>query len=315
MSATRTFVIKPAKREKVPLSIGLFGCSGSGKTFTSLATGIAALNGGNIHLIDTEANRALHYSDRFTFHHVPFDAPFGSLDYLQVIQQCVSAGASVIIIDSASHEHEGPGGYLETHDREVERLSRGDESKRGAVNLLAWAKPSAHRRQFINGLIQINTNLILCFRSKEKVKPEKRNGRTEVVEQGCMPISGDSLLYEMTLNILLAARAGGIAKWNSSFPGELKMMKLPEPFNWLAGREAPLDEEVGRRLADWAGGGKGIDPLADVERNLAAAAEKGTEPLHALWVKLPPEHQAAFKSVLDLTYKPIAKAVDKRVTH
>ena len=37
---------------------------------------------GDIHVIDTEARRALHYASYFKFRHTPFDAPFGSLDYL-----------------------------------------------------------------------------------------------------------------------------------------------------------------------------------------------------------------------------------------
>jgi hypothetical protein len=309
----------PAKRTKVPLLIGLFGCSGSGKTFTSLrlATGIASVSGGEIYFIDTEANRALHYADRFKFQHVPFEAPFGSLAYLQVIRQCVDAGAAVTIIDSASHEHEGEGGYLQTHDREVERLSRGDESRRGAVNMLAWSKPSRERRQLINGIVQLNTNLIWCFRAKEKVKPEKRGGRTEVVEQGFMPISGDELLYEMTLNALLAPRSGGVPTWDSNYPGERMMMKLPEPFGWLADRQTPLDEDVGRRLADWARGGDGRDSAAPVpdhaaiEHNMEAAAQMGTASLRAFWEKLSGADQNALKPALDATYKPIAKKADQ----
>jgi hypothetical protein len=319
---SRTFVATLAKRTKVPLSIGLFGCSGSGKTFTSLrlATGIAAVTGGDIYLIDTEAGRALHYADRFNFQHVPFEAPFGSLDYLQVIRQCVDAGASVTIIDSASHEHEGTGGYLQTHDREVERLSHGDASKRGAVNMLAWSKPSSQRRQLINGILQLNANLIWCFRAKEKVKPERRGGRTEVVEQGFMPISGDELLYEMTVNALLMPRACGVPTWNSNYPGERLMMKLPEQFKWLGDRNAPLDEEVGRRLADWARGGSGLEPTAatsdidEAEREMAAAAEKGSESLREFWDKLPSTQKSALKTVLDSTYKPMAANADQGVT-
>jgi len=275
------------------------------------------VTGGEIYFIDTEAGRALHYSDQFKFQHVPFEAPFGSLDYLQVIRQCVDAGAAVTIIDSASHEHEGEGGYLQTHDREVERLSRGDEGRRHAVNFPAWAKPSRERRQLINGIVQLNTNLIWCFRAKEKVKPEKRNGRTEVVEQGFMPISGDELLYEMTLNALLTPRARGVPTWDSNYPGERKMMKLPHQFKWLENRDAPLDEEAGRRLADWARGGDCPDPaaatpdIAEVEREMAAAAEKGTESLRVYWSKLSPADQMALRPVLESTYKPIAKAADQ----
>jgi hypothetical protein len=259
---SRTFIATPAKRTKVPLLIGLFGPSGSGKTFTSLrlATGIAEAFGGDICLIDTEAGRALHYADRFKFQHVPFDAPFGSLDYLQVIRQCVGAGASVTIIDSASHEHEGAGGYLQTHDSEVERLSYGDTSKRGAVNMLAWAKPSSQRRQLINGIVQLNANLIWCFRAKEKVKPERRGGRTEVVEQGFMPISGDF------------------------------------------GRGAVVGSNPLAAARD----------IAEVEREMAAAAERGSESLRAYWNMLAPAEQSELKSLLDTTYKPIGDGSGRR---
>src|SRR5215471_21060867 len=107
----RVFVAKPAVRESVPLLIGLMGPSGSGKTFSALrlATGIQKVTGGDIYGIDTEARRMLHYADRFKFKHIQFDAPFGSLDYLACIQQCVRDGAKVIIVDSMSHEHESVG--------------------------------------------------------------------------------------------------------------------------------------------------------------------------------------------------------------
>ena len=91
---SRVFPVSVAKRAKVPLLVGLFGPSGSGKTYSALrlATGITSVAGGDIYVIDTEANRALHYADTFKFQHVPFSEPFGSLDYLAVLRQCVCAG-------------------------------------------------------------------------------------------------------------------------------------------------------------------------------------------------------------------------------
>ena len=121
----RKFDDVPAVREQVPLLIGLMGPSGSGKTYSALrlATGIQEVTGGEIYVIDTEARRALHYAEQFKFRHVQFDAPFGSLDYLAAIKHCVAKGAKVIVIDSMSHEHIGPGGYLLTQDAEVQRLA------------------------------------------------------------------------------------------------------------------------------------------------------------------------------------------------
>lgn len=252
----RTFAIKEAVREKVPLLIGLMGPSGGGKTFSALrlATGIQSVTGGDIHFIDTEARRALHYADRFKFKHIQFDAPFGSLDYLAAIDASVKLGAGVVIVDSLSHEHDGPGGMLDYQDHEATRLSGGDDSKRERVKMLAWAKPKAARRRLISGLLQMNCNFIFCFRAKETAKPVKRNGKTEVEQQGFMPIAGDEFVFEMTLNCLLLPRANGVPTWFTEQPGEKVMMKLPAQFEALANRQSPLDEGTGKRLAEWAKG-------------------------------------------------------------
>ena len=124
MSTTRQFHSTTAVRESVPLLIGLMGCSSSGKTFSALrlATGIQRVTGGDIYVIDTESRRALHYADQFKFEHVAFDAPFGSLDYLAAMKFCADRGAKVIVIDSMSHEHSGPGGYLLTQEAELDRM-------------------------------------------------------------------------------------------------------------------------------------------------------------------------------------------------
>lgn len=250
----RTFDAKPAVRESVPLLIGIMGASGAGKTFSALrlATGIQAVSGGDIFGIDTEARRMLHYADNFKFQHVQFDAPFGSLDYLAAIEQCVKAGAKVIVVDSLTHEHTGPGGYLQTHEAEVERMAGNDYAKRERVKMAGWIKPSALRQRMISSILQLNVNLIFCFRAKEKTKPVKGGG---VQEMGFMPIAGEELLFEMTVNCLLMPKSGGIPSWRSDNVGEKFMMKLPKQFEAAFAAEKPLDEQLGRELATWARGG------------------------------------------------------------
>src|SRR4051812_34294852 len=122
--ATRTFDDRPATREKTPILVGLVGPSGTGKTYSALrlAAGFQRVSGGETYLIDTEARRALHYAEKFTFRHRAFGAPFSPLDYLSAIEHCVKKGATTIIVDSMSHEHEGPGGVLEMHTAEHARL-------------------------------------------------------------------------------------------------------------------------------------------------------------------------------------------------
>ncbi|EQA97314.1 hypothetical protein L286_23605 [Sphingobium sp. HDIP04] len=244
-------------RSHVPLLVGLTGPSGSGKTFTALriATGIQTVTGGDIYFIDTESRRALHYADRFKFKHVPFDAPFGSLDYLEALQFCVGRGAGVVIVDSMSHEHEGPGGMVDLHDAILDRMAGDDWKKRDKMTMLAWSEPKQKRRRLINGILQLNANFVFCFRAKNTSKPVKgANGKTEVEQMGFMPIAGEEFVYEQTLNALLYPGANGVPTWEPEGVGEKTMVKLPRQFRALARRPGPLDEEVGMKMAQWAAG-------------------------------------------------------------
>lgn len=269
----RSFLATDAQREHVPLLIGLTGPSGGGKTYSALrlATGIQTVTGGDIYVIDTESRRALHYADNFKFKHVPFAAPFGSLDYLAALQFCVKQGAKVVIVDSMSHEHEGPGGMVDLHDQIADRMSGGDAAKRERVNMLAWSEPKQKRRALINGILQLNCNFIFCFRAKNSAKPGKdERGKNAVIAQGFMPIAGEEFVFEQTLNALLLPGAGGVPSWSSDFPGERTMIKLPEQFSALRDRAKPLDESVGARLAKWAAGAPAVVKTDDDKREFAA---------------------------------------------
>lgn len=242
----RTFEDRPAVRESVPLLIGIDGPSGGGKTYSALrlATGIQQVVGGDIHGIDTEARRMLSYADKFKFRHLEFKAPFGPLDYLAAIEHCISKGAKTIIVDSMSHEHEGPGGVLEQHEAEVERMGGGEKN-----NFRAWAKPKADRRRMLNTILQMPANFIFCFRAKEKMKVVPGQQPKEL---GFMPIAGEELIFEMTANCLLLPKANGVPTWQTDFTGEKLMMKLPAQFMSLLDDGKPLDEAKGKVMAQWA---------------------------------------------------------------
>lgn len=268
----RSFEDKPAVRERVPVLVGLVGPSGGGKTYSALrlATGMQRVTGGEVFFIDTEARRALHYADAFRFRHVVFEAPFGPLDYLAAIEHCVRQGASVVVVDSMSHEHEGPGGVLEMHGDEVERLSRGDSAKADKVKMLAWQKPKRERRQLLNRILQIPANFVFCFRAKEKLKivPGK-----QPVPRGWQPIAGEEFVYEMTVNALLLPGANGVPTWQPDEKAERQMVKLPEFARQWFTNGRTLDEETGEALARWAEGAPPVT-LDQVLEGLAAATTK-----------------------------------------
>lgn len=264
----RTFSHRPAARERVPLLVGLVGPSGGGKTYSALrlATGIQRVSGGKIFVIDTEARRALHYADDFAFEHIDFAAPFGSLDYLAAAQYAVEQGAGVIVIDSMSHEHEGPGGLLETHEAEAERLAKAWKTSVEKAKMSAWAKPKAARRRLINTMLQLPVNFVLCFRAKEKLKIKKGQDPQPL---GWMAIAGPEFVFEMNLSALLLPGAGGVPAWHSEEIGERETIKLPGWARGIVPTDAPFDEETGERLAQWAAGTKSYT----VQDLLAAYAE------------------------------------------
>lgn len=335
---TRNFEAKTAVRESVPLLIGLMGPSGGGKTFSALrlASGIQQATGGDIFGIDTEARRMTHYADRFKFRHVSFAAPFGSLDYLEALRYCVKQGGRIIIVDSMSHEHEGPGGMIDFHDKELDRLGGTDFAKRERVKMLAWQKPKSARRALINGLLQLEANFIFCFRAKSTAKPIKVNGKIEVINQGFMPIAGEEFVFEQTMNCLLLPAAGGVPTWHSDNMGERQMVKLPSQFKEMFTESRPLDEGIGRQLAEWA---KGVGPatrpaqqqqteaaddfgdddptarLTAIDNTLVAAAEQGMDALKEAWAAVPKDYREPLKSALDRRHKPRAAEVDRARTN
>lgn len=243
----RVFQDTPATRKPTPTLLGVVGPSRSGKTFSALrlATGLQRVTPGEIFMIDSEADRGVHYADRFAYRHIPFAAPFSPYDYMAAIKHCVSKGAKTIIIDSMSHEHEGPGGVLEHHAAEVERLGGGEKN-----NFSAWNKPKSARRALINYIIQQKCNFVFCFRAKEKTKME--GGK--LTEMGFQAIAGEEFLYEMTQNFLLLPGAKGSPTWNSNFPGERELIQRMEQFAPLYEKKITLDEDTGEYIGRWCSG-------------------------------------------------------------
>lgn len=254
------FQLRPAVRGVLPLSIGLCGASGSGKSFSAgrLATGIQRVVGGKIGWIDTEANRALHYAESFRFDHLPFPPPFSPDDYWDAINTCVVDGCKTIIIDSMSHEHEGPGGVLEWHQAEVERLSKAWGQPEAAVQFPAWAEPKSARRRLLNNILQVNVNLVCCFRAKRKVSmptaDQKRAGQRNPIDLGWMPIAGQEFAYELTVLGVLPPGCKGVPDWRVTDPGSEMVTKRPAQFERILTDHKQLSEDMGEAMARWAQG-------------------------------------------------------------
>lgn len=257
--ATSRFSLAEAVRSSLPLFVGLCGPSGCGKTFSALRLGIGIqrVAGGTLALIDTEANRALHYADRFKFLHMPFTPPFSPDDYVEALQVAIASGAKTIILDSMSHEHEGPGGVLEWHEAEVERLSEVWKQPAAAVQFPAWAEPKASRRRLLNFILQQRVNLICCFRAKRKVEmPKKGSASRQPLDMGWMPVAGPEYAYEMTALGVLPPGARGVPDWSPLDPGSEMVTKRPAQFERILEQGKELSEDMGEGMARWALGEK-----------------------------------------------------------
>lgn len=242
-----TYTFRPATRDAAKLLIGLAGPSGSGKTMSALrlATGL----GGPIAFIDTEQGRATQYAGEFDFLHAVLPPPFSPDRYREIIDAAVATRPNVIVIDSMSHEWEGPGGILEMVDEVKEK-----RDGRG-TDFSAWAGPKQSHQKLVNRLLQVPAHVILCMRAKEKrgLTPDpKRPGKTEVVNLGWHPIAEGGLTYELTISALLSSERKGVPIINGYDFG-----KLPGNMSHLFPLDEQISESTGQRMAAWA---KGSEP-------------------------------------------------------
>ena len=250
MKSNRQFDFSEAKRSHVPLLISLIGGSFSGKTYSAyrLASGIARVNKGRIVFIDTEGNRALHYAEDFSAIHAPFLPPYGSLDYMAAIDQAVALKPSVIIVDNFTHEHEGPGGYLDFAETEAES---------GKNSMQKWSKPQRARSLLRARLQTLPVPLIACFQADEKLdwKPVMNRTAKEPEPMGETLAGSPKFAREMTIRILLRTGSNGVPTWESKLSGEIKSIKLPKQFvPHFSGAPRQITEADGEALARWANG-------------------------------------------------------------
>jgi len=285
-----TITFRPAVRQDSQILLGLAGPSGSGKTFSALAvaSGIQSVTGGEIFGIDTENGRMTHYVGEFQFQHGALDAPFTPEAYMDGIRTAKSAGARIIIIDSMSHEHEGPGGILEQHEAELNRMAGNDWKKRERVKFACWIKPKKAHGLFVNEVLQVDAHFIFCFRAKDKLAMVKNaEGKQEPVSIGWTPICADRFEYEMTSNLILPPGSEGRPDFTA------QSTKLPAPLRHIFSQGMQLSRETGRALAEWSRGSALADKPAadanpqpvdpDIQAKARAIAEQGGLDKYRYW--------------------------------
>jgi hypothetical protein len=217
-----------------------------------LATGMS--KGKRFAVIDTENGRALHYADKFQFDHADLRAPFRPDAYLQAIKAADAAGYPVVVVDSMSHVWAGDGGVLDWQEEELDRMAGDNWSKRESCKMAAWIKPKMSHKQMVQALLQVKAHVILCFRAEAKIEMVKDPETKKMVIHakqsltgldGWIPVCEKTLPFELTTSILFTADRPGIPQ----------PIKLQEQHKALFPLDRVVDEQSGKRIAEWAAGG------------------------------------------------------------
>lgn len=238
-----SFVLRPAIRENTPLIVGIGGPTKSGKTYSAhrLAQGLAPQ--GPIAMLNAEGMRGHQYADKFQYLACDIEPPYSYARYIEAVKEIAKQRPACLIVDSMSHAHDGPGGMLEQHDAEMDRMAGDDYKKRERVNFAGWIRPKKAENEFIYTLLGMKCPVILCFRAKEKLKiiPGK-----DPVNLGWQPIASDRVAFETIFTVMLPPHSKGVP--------DLEISDLREPFDKLIPVGKPIDESLGRALREWAKG-------------------------------------------------------------
>jgi len=261
-----SYTFRPAVRENTPLIIGIGGPTKSGKTFSALrlATGLA--DGKPIAMINAEGPRGHQYADTFKYMACDIEPPYRPTRYTEALEAAAAIEPGAVIVDSASHAHDGPGGVLEWHEEILDRMAGADIKQRQRSTFAAWVEPKAAENQFIYAMLGMKCPVILCFRAKEKIKLV--TGK-DPIDLGWQPIAGERVAFETIFTLMLPPYSKGVP--------DLSISWMREPFDAMVPEGKPLDEDFGRRLAEWAKGSRQSQPKG------AAATVPASGDAHSLF--------------------------------
>lgn len=298
-----SFSHRPAKREKTPLVVGIAGPTKSGKTFSAHRVARGLANGGPVTMINAEGAKGHQYADEFAYTAIDITRPYRPERYTEAVRYALSLQPrpSVLIVDSMSHMHQGPGGLLEYHQDELDRLAGPDASQRDRDkrNASSWIKPKAAENEFIYTMLEADCHLILCFRAREKLKWVKGGAP---IDLGWQPIAGEQVAFETLFTLMLPPHSKGVP--------DLAISEMRSPFDKLIPTGQPLSEATGQALAAWAAGSAGEPGAPQTSESASPAADLPSpqmlKKLNVLIGKLRPDHISTLQLWQAMGREPVA---------
>jgi hypothetical protein len=229
-----------AVKTKQWLRLAIDGISGSGKTFTALATavGMAKAMKGKVALIDSEHGSASLYADRFDFDTLELNS-FQIEDYIEALNEAKKAGYEIVIIDSTSH----------AWDALVERVERIAHQRFSGNTFRAWAEGTPRQKKLIEALLTYAGHIIVTCRSKTEYSVDKdEKGKTTVKKVGTAAVQRQGFEYEFTMAMTMDINhVGAVTKDRTGKFQDKFIEKLGEDFGkqliaWLNEGAAPIPQ-------------------------------------------------------------------------
>lgn len=230
--------LRKASRKKSKIRLGLSAQAGGGKTMSAILIAFGLVEDwSKIGVIDSENGSADLYSHLGEYNVLSLSAPFTPEKYTAAIKECEDAGCEVIIIDSITHEWDGPGGCLSIMD------SLGGSYQN-------WAKVTPRHQKFIDSILQSKAHIITTVRRKQDYEMTKdSNGKVKVEKVGLKEVTREGFEYELTTNLEIDQQHNATASKDRT--------------GLFAGKPPFIPSiETGKMIAEWCE--SGTDPLEEI---------------------------------------------------
>lgn len=177
--------IRPSSKKEAKIKMALQGCSGSGKTYSSLllAYGLTQ-DWTKIAVIDSEHGSADLYAHLGPYNVVSLQAPFTPESYMAALELCEQAGMEVVVIDSISPSWEH---LLECH------------ASLTGNSFTNWAKITPRHNAFVQRILQSPCHVICTLRTKQDYVLAEKNGKMIPEKVGLKAVMRDGIDYEFTV--------------------------------------------------------------------------------------------------------------------
>ncbi|WP_242203238.1 AAA family ATPase [Aestuariivivens insulae] len=179
--------LRKSERKKVKIKLAIQGCSGTGKTYSSLllAKGLTNDDYSKVAVIDSEGGSADLYAHLGDFNVLTLKPPYCPSKYIKAIDLCINQGIEVIVLDSISHCWT----YL------LELHSKLD----GKNSFMNWKQITPLQDEFINKILYADVHIIATMRTKQNYVLNNINGKIVPEKIGLKAIQRNDIEFEFSL--------------------------------------------------------------------------------------------------------------------